>query len=46
MKTVILAAFAALSLSMGFVSAQATGSASPQQNGGDYNITAGAAGWG
>ncbi|MGD0104193.1 MAG: hypothetical protein ABSC06_09170 [Rhodopila sp.] len=46
MKTLVLAAVAAVTLSVGVANAASLSQATPQQNSGQYEITAGAAGWG
>lgn len=46
MKTIILAALAALSLGIAVANAEPVNQAVPQQNTNQFNLTAGAAGWG
>ncbi len=46
MKTIILTVAATLMLSLGVANAEPAAEASPGQAGSQYNVTAGAAGWG
>jgi len=46
MKTLILAAVALSTLSLGVANAAPLSQATPQQSNGQYEMTAGAAGWG